>query len=306
MSRRHRRVDAEVASSPGLSDHEPCSSVAQPSGASIVAAGASIVGTSSAGIEEPPPHAASVAVTAKQAARGARRIGRWCQKRPGGGRDSALRRRRPSRIPIACGSRARRSSWRPWPSLRRRSPPSSAWSWSAAPGPSAPWTDAATEARLGDGAELAVVVIARDRGRRWCSARSGALPLALAGRRCAPGRRGRPRRFAVRWSIVEPHGFRTGPGGQRRDLVVLQPTCRPSAATSGAGSATTASSTSRPRCGRGRRRAAARIPAAITSGDPRAIAVPGVGTTRYKVEVRAADGARSWPAPASRRSTRSA
>jgi hypothetical protein len=80
----------------------------------------------------------------------------------------------------------------------------------AAPG--APWTDAATEARVGDGAELAVVAIARVDGRRVVLADPAIAPLALAGK---PVRARAPLAdlgaFAVRWSIVEPHGFRTQP-----------------------------------------------------------------------------------------------
>jgi hypothetical protein len=159
----------------------------------------------------------------------------------------------------------------------------------AAPG--APWTDAATEARVGDGAELAVVAIARVDGRRVVLADPAIAPLALAGK---PVRARAPLAdlgaFAVRWSIVEPHGFRTQP-----------------AANGATSSFYSNVSTERGDFGRwlGYDRieyfatevrpwadgaAAARIPAAITSGDPRAMQVPGVGTVRYQAALRLPSG----------------
>lgn len=159
----------------------------------------------------------------------------------------------------------------------------------AAPG--AAWTDAATEARRGDGAELAVVVVARDGQRRVVLADPAVAPLVLGGKAVrARAPLADLGAFAVRWSIVEPHGFRTG------------------AAANGATSPFYSNvSTERADFGRwlGYDRieyfatevrpwadgvAAARIPAEITSGDPRAIQVPGVGTVRYQAAVRLASG----------------
>jgi hypothetical protein len=77
-----------------------------------------------------------------------------------------------------------------------------------------PWTDAPTEARLADGAELAVVLLAREpepSGRTVCIAEEDIEPLLLRGRRCSAAER-RPwsalRPASVRWSLVEPHAWR--------------------------------------------------------------------------------------------------
>ena len=157
-------------------------------------------------------------------------------------------------------------------------------------GPTAPWTDAPTEARRGDGAELAVVLVGRDRGRPVVAADPALEPLVLGGRAVAAKARVPLDEVAVRWSIIEPRGFRTTP------------------AANGATSRFYSNvSTERGDFGRwlGYDRieyvavevqpwqtgaAAARIPAAIISAEPDAIAVPGVGTTRYQVEVRLATG----------------
>lgn len=69
--------------------------------------------------------------------------------------------------------------------------------------PDAPWTDAPTEARLGDGAELAVVGEAREGKRRVVLANVG--PVVLRGRTVATEPWGD---VAVRWSTVEPHAWR--------------------------------------------------------------------------------------------------
>lgn len=154
---------------------------------------------------------------------------------------------------------------------------------------SAPWTDAATEARLDDAPELAVAVIARDGRRRVVFAPDGAVRLGGRAVRAAERRPWADLGAQVRWSIVEPHGFRPGP------------------AANGATSPFYANvSTERADFGRwlGYDRIAyfetevrpwqggdPRIVAAIVSGEPGAIQQLGLGTTRYKVEVRTADGA---------------
>ena len=157
-------------------------------------------------------------------------------------------------------------------------------------GPGAAWTDAPTEARRGDGAELAVVLVGRDGGKRVVAADPTLTPLSLGGRAVAASARVPLVNVAVRWSFVEPRGFRTVP------------------AANGATSRFYSNvSTERGDFGRwlGYDRieyvaievqpwqtgaAAARIPAEIRSAEPDAIAVPGVGTTRYQVEVRLATG----------------
>lgn len=159
----------------------------------------------------------------------------------------------------------------------------------AAPG--APWTDAATEARQGDGAELAVVAIARDGRRRVVLADPAVAPLVLGGK---PVRVRAPLAdlgaVAVRWSIVEPHGFRTRPSvngattpfysnvsTERGDfgrwlgydrIEYFATEVRPW--TDGA--------------------AGARIAAEVTSADPDAVQVPGVGTVRYQAALRLPSG----------------
>ena len=73
--------------------------------------------------------------------------------------------------------------------------------------PGGTWTDAATEARTGDGAELAVVAVAREGRRRVVIADAGVTPLRVEGRRVFDEER---RSFdvlggvEVRWSLVEP------------------------------------------------------------------------------------------------------
>ena len=160
--------------------------------------------------------------------------------------------------------------------------------------PGAPWTDAATEARVDAGAELAVVAIARDGRRRLVLVDPAVAPLRLGGRAVpARDRVGLDALgpIAVRWSIVEPHGFRTG------------------AAANGATSRFYSNvSTERGDFGRwlGYDRieyfatevrpwtdgvTGARIPAEVVSGDPDAIQVAGVGTVRYQASLRLPSGA---------------
>jgi hypothetical protein len=155
--------------------------------------------------------------------------------------------------------------------------------------PDRPWTDAATEARAGDDAELAVVALARDGRKRIVLADDALAPLVIGGKKVAA----RERRalaslgdVAVRWSIVEPHGFRV------RD------------ARNGATSAYYSNvSTERADFGRWlgydhidyyetvqadwRTGAAARRrPALVVTAEPDALQLDGVGTVRYKAELR--------------------
>jgi hypothetical protein len=74
--------------------------------------------------------------------------------------------------------------------------------------PTSTWTDAPTEARVGDGAELAVVVVAKDRNHRVVLADDEVAPLVLAGHTVAArDRRAFPDGAAVRWSTVEPFAW---------------------------------------------------------------------------------------------------
>ena len=159
--------------------------------------------------------------------------------------------------------------------------------------PDAPWTDAPTEARAGDGAELAVVAVARDGKRRVVLADPALAPLVLRGRPVRAGERAALATLgdvAVRWSIVEPHGFRARPsangatspfysnvstergdfgrwlGYDRIDYFAteVQPFATGAAAT--------------------------RHPARVVSGDPDAVQVPGLGTVRYQATLRLPSG----------------
>jgi hypothetical protein len=156
------------------------------------------------------------------------------------------------------------------------------------------WTDGATEARADQQAELAVVVVGR-RGRQpVVLAPEGVTQVRIAGvkrqaeRLDGPGAGVRAR---VQWSTVEPHGFRVKPaangvtssyysnvsqepktfgrwlGFDRIDY--FERVVAPWAPWGAAGAPA----------------AAAAIPAAVTSGEPNAQQVPGLGTVRYKVEV---------------------
>ena len=74
--------------------------------------------------------------------------------------------------------------------------------------PTSSWTDAPTEAHVGDGAELAVVAVGRDHGRRIVYADDAVAPLVLGGRAVAArDRRAFPDGAAVRWSTVEPYAW---------------------------------------------------------------------------------------------------
>lgn len=159
-------------------------------------------------------------------------------------------------------------------------------------GPGAPWTDAATEARAGAGAELAVVAIGRDGKRRVVLADPALRPLRLEGRAVAD----RDRRVLdlaalgaeVQWSIVEPHGFRARPAanGATSDFYSNVSTERGDFGRwLGYDRIDYFATVVRPWGG------AARIPAAIESGDPDAVQVAGAGTTRYQVALRWPGGA---------------
>lgn len=141
------------------------------------------------------------------------------------------------------------------------------------------WTDAATEARADQQAELAVVVVGR-RGRRPAvMAPAGVDAVTLGGARRAAERLEGAR---VQWSTVEPHGFRARP------------------AQNGVTSSYYSNVSVEPKTfgnwlgfdhidyfervvapwG-----APAVIPAAVTAGEPGAQQLPGLGTVRYRAEV---------------------
>jgi hypothetical protein len=68
------------------------------------------------------------------------------------------------------------------------------------------WTDAPTEARLDQKAELAVVVLGKRGGKRVALAPDGVDKIVVGGVTITPDKLAGAR---VRWSAVEPHGFRT-------------------------------------------------------------------------------------------------
>ncbi|MGN6108482.1 MAG: hypothetical protein ACTHU0_25480 [Kofleriaceae bacterium] len=155
------------------------------------------------------------------------------------------------------------------------------------------WTDAPTEARLDQKAELAAVVIGQRGRTRVVLAPPGIDRVTLDGRSVAT----EPLDARVQWSTVEPHGFRT---------------TRP--ATNGATSDYYTNVSVEPASfGRWLGHdhidyfervvapwgAAARIPAAVTSGEPGAQQLPGLGTIRYKVEIELAGATLASPGAAS-------
>jgi hypothetical protein len=155
----------------------------------------------------------------------------------------------------------------------------------------APWTDAATEARKADRAELAVVIVGREGKRRVVVADRALATVQLGGRAVKAAERrdaadfDRVAPIRVQWSTVEPHGFRQGD------------------AANGATSAFYSNVSTEARdFGRwlgydhidyferviapwSDDASARRIPAEVTSGEAGAVQVAGVGTVRYKVEV---------------------
>lgn len=159
--------------------------------------------------------------------------------------------------------------------------------------PGQPWTDGPTEARVDESPELAVVAVARDGRRTVVLADDAVAPLVL-GKRTIAARDRRPLDglgdLAVRWSLVEPHGFRV------------------SEARNGATSSFYSNvSTERSDFGRwlgydhidyyetpqgtwATGVAARRRPAVIATSEPDAVQVPGVGTARYKAELRLPSG----------------
>lgn len=145
------------------------------------------------------------------------------------------------------------------------------------------WTDVATEARIDQEATLAVVVLGKRGKKTVALAPAGITQVTLRGRKVAT----EPLEGArVQWSTVEPHGFRTttpaanGVTSEFYSNVSMDP------ATFGKWLGFDAidyfERTVAPWGGR------LTIPAAVTSGEPDAQQLPGLGTVRYKVEVELA------------------
>jgi hypothetical protein len=144
------------------------------------------------------------------------------------------------------------------------------------------WTEAATEARADQTAELAAVVIAKRGRKRVVLAPAGVTEVKLSGKRVktqplpAEGVR-------VQWSTVEPHGFRPtklGPNGATSEFY---------------SNVSTESKTFGKWLGYDRVEYFERvvktwadpatIAALVTTSDPASQQIPGLGTIRYKAEV---------------------
>lgn len=143
------------------------------------------------------------------------------------------------------------------------------------------WTDAPTEARLDQQAELAVVVIGKRGAQAVVLAPDGISQVRLGGA-LRKTERLDSTSARVQWSTVEPHGFRAKPAtnGTKSSFytnVSLEP--KTFGAWLGFDHIDYFERVVAP-WGE-----AATIPAAVTSGEVGAQQVPGLGTVRYKVEV---------------------
>jgi hypothetical protein len=149
-----------------------------------------------------------------------------------------------------------------------------------------PWTDAPTEARADQKAELAAVVVGRRGNRRVVLAPAGVARVRLAGQAVAAEDGGIELAGArVQWSTVEPHGFRTtrAQNGATSDYY---------------SNVSTEGKTFGRWLGFDRidyfERVVApwgappRVAAEVSSGEDGAQPLPGLGTVRYKVEVELA------------------
>jgi hypothetical protein len=156
------------------------------------------------------------------------------------------------------------------------------------------WTDAATEARGGDGAELAIVVLAREGRRRVVLADPGVAPLRIERRPVAERERGDLAALGpveVRWSTVEPHGFRVGPaenGATAPYYTNVSTRAEDFGRWLGYDTIDYFEAAQGPWATGFEAR---RRPAAVTSSEAGAMQLQGVGTVRYKVELRLASGA---------------
>lgn len=142
------------------------------------------------------------------------------------------------------------------------------------------WTDAPTAARVDQRAELAVVMITR----RGVLGPAAVTKLRLRGATVKP----KPfERVRVQWSTVEPHGFRERPAtnGATSDFYSNVSTERATFGTwLGYDHIDYFERVVRPWSD------ALVIAADVTSGEPGAQQVAGLGTVRYKVELELADG----------------
>ena len=141
------------------------------------------------------------------------------------------------------------------------------------------WTDAPTEARADQPAELAAIVIGHRGGRRVVRAPAGVDQVRLAGRALATEPLGDAR---VRWLAVEPHGFRAQPARNGATSAFYSNVSTEPATFGRWLGFDHIDYAERELAGWG---APARIPAAVTSGEDGAQPVPGLGTLRFKLEL---------------------
>jgi hypothetical protein len=150
------------------------------------------------------------------------------------------------------------------------------------------WTDAPTEARLDQRAELAVVVVGRRGKRRVVLAPAGVDKVKLAGRVVASRDLAQLEAKAIAWSTVEPHGFRKAATAKNGATIEFYSNVSTEAKSFGRwlgydsvdyfehdfAAATPI------------------IEAEIKPSDRDAVQIAGLGTLRFKVEVELADGAK--------------
>jgi hypothetical protein len=145
----------------------------------------------------------------------------------------------------------------------------------------AAWTDTPTEARSDQTAQLAAVVIGRRAGKRVVLAPADVGKVTISG----VAYKTEPLAGSVQWSTVEPHGFRAKPAknGVTSDFysnVSVEP--RSFGKWAGYDTVDYFEHVARPWG------APAVISATVTSSEPGATQVAGLGTTRFKVEVELA------------------
>lgn len=150
------------------------------------------------------------------------------------------------------------------------------------------WSDAPTEARLGQHAQLAAIAIGHRGARRVVLVPPGIDGLRLGGRTVPARQLATLEATAIRWSTIEPHGFREG------------------TAKNGATSEFYSNVSTDPKTfGRWlgydqidyfehvfAEHGTPIIDAKIDPSDRAAVQVPGLGTLRFKVEIELADGTR--------------
>lgn len=141
------------------------------------------------------------------------------------------------------------------------------------------WTDRATEARIDQPAELAVVVIARRGKQQIALAPSGIKRVIVRGKPWATQELAGAR---VQWSTVEPHGFRTKPAANGVTSEFYSNVSMDPKSFGRWAGFDTIEYFERVVSAWGQTTS---IAATVTSGEANAQQVPGLGTIRYKVEV---------------------